>query len=383
MTSPPPSAVIAGAGVAGLEAAFALRELLGPGAAISLVGGCDTFHYKPLAVGEPFGLGHPHHHAIAPIAANLGMAFVHDTLTAVDPRTREIRLASGSSLGFEPLLVAVGAPTRAPSPFGVLFERAEHASEFDDVLADLRAGLISHVAFALPASAGWPLPAYELALMTAAWGAAARPGGVRVTICSHEATPLALFGSSASTAVAGVLEHAGIAFLGGEEPLLESDVLVRVGHHQLQAERIILLPEHVGPRIAGLPADAGGFVRVDPWGRVAGLPGVYAVGDAAAHPVKHGGLAAQQAVTAARAVAFDAGLRDRLEEPRPILRGLLRTVDGPLYLRAALADEAATSTVSREPLWWPPSKIAAPRLTSYLGRIERARAEGRVLAGRT
>jgi sulfide:quinone oxidoreductase len=107
---------------------------------------------------------------------------------------------------------------------------------------------------------------------------------------------------------------------------------------------------------------------------------VYVVGDAAAHPIKHGGLAAQQAVAAAQALAFDAGLRDRLDEPRPILRGLLRTVDGPLYLRAALGDADATSAASPDPLWWPPSKIAAPRLTSYLGRIERARAQGRVLA---
>ena len=372
--------MIAGAGVAGLEAALVLRELLGPHAAVTLVGAAGTFHYRALRVGEPFGLGNPHHHAIAPIAADLGMEFVRDTVEAVDSSTREVQLASGARLSFERLLVAVGAPTRSPSPFGVLFDRRADPAAFDDVLADLSAGLISHVTFAVPSSVQWSLPAYELALMTAAWGAVARPAGVRVSVVSHEATPLALFGAAASAAVVDVLERAGVTFYGGAEPVLESDVLLRAGGHQLRAERIVLLPEHTGPRLAGLPSDAAGFAVVDAWGRVPGAPGVYAIGDAAAHAVKQGSLAAQQATTAARAIAFDAGLRDRLDEPRPVLRGLLRTAGGPLYLRAELGDAEATSTISREPLWWPPSKVAAPRLTSYLGRIERARAEGRVLA---
>lgn len=380
MTRLPPATVIAGAGVAGLEAALALREFLGPEASVTLVGSTDTFHYRPLAVGEPFGLGTPHHHPIAPIAADLGMTFVHDGLATVDTGERTIRLASGTRLGFERLIVAVGAPPRAPSAFGVLFERSQHAAEFDEVLADLRAGLISRVVFVVPTAASWSLPAYELALMTAAWGNAARPGDVRVSIVSHEPTPLALFGSSASRAVAGVLDGAGIEFRGGAEPVLESDVLIRTGNHQIQAERVILLPEPVGPCLPGLPADRHGFARVDRWGRVPDAEGVYVIGDAAAHPVKQGGLAAQQATAAVRALSYDAHLRDRLEEPRPILRGLLRTIDGPLYLRAALDDPEATSSFSADPLWWPPSKIAAPRLTSYLGRIERARAEGRVLA---
>lgn len=379
MTTLPPATVIAGAGVAGLEVALALRELLGPEAPVTLVGATDTFHYRPLSVGEPFGLGAPHHHPIAPIAADLGMTFVHDGLAAVDTEERAIRLASGARLGFERLLVAVGAPVRAPSAFGVLFERSQRAAEFDEVLADLRAGLISRVAFAVSTATSWSLPAYELALMTAAWGNAARPGDVQVSIVSHEPTPLALFGASASCAVAGVLDGAGIEFRGGAEPVLESDVLVRAGNHQVQAERVILLPETVGPCLPGLPADLHGFARVDRWGRVPDAAGVYAIGDAAAHPVKQGGLAAQQATAAARALSYDARLRDRLEEPRPILRGLLRTITGPLYLRAALDDPETTSAASPDPLWWPPSKIAAPRLTSYLGRIERARAEGRVL----
>jgi sulfide:quinone oxidoreductase len=371
--------VIAGGGVAGLEAALALREAVHAEADIALIAGSETFHYRALGVGEPFGLGQPQRHELAPIARDLDLMFVHDTMSSVDTAARRVSLAGGGELPYTKLIVAVGAPSRAPSEFGVLFDRASNGPEFDEVLADLQSGLISRVAFAVPRTVTWALPAYELALMTAAWGAASHPEGVDVDLVTHEARPLEVFGEPASASVAGVLRRAGVTFAGGAEPFLESDTTILAGNHRLQAERVVVLPEVVGPRVAGLPADAHGFVPVDPWGRVQGAGDAFAIGDAAGHAIKHGGLAAQQAVVAARAIARDLGARPDVPAPRPVLRGLLRTLEGPLYLRAALDDVEATSTASDNPLWWPPSKLAAPRLTSYLGRVEQARAEARVL----
>jgi sulfide:quinone oxidoreductase len=51
-----------------------------------------------------------------------------------------------------------------------------------------------------------------------------------------------------------------------------------------------------------------------------------------------------------------------------VLRGLLRTASGPLYLRRALTGEQTGPTVSSEPLWWPPSKVASRRLAAHLAR---------------
>jgi sulfide:quinone oxidoreductase len=51
-----------------------------------------------------------------------------------------------------------------------------------------------------------------------------------------------------------------------------------------------------------------------------------------------------------------------------VLRGLLRTEEGPLYLRRVLAGDDSGPTVSREPLWWPPSKVASRRLAGHLAR---------------
>ncbi len=54
----------------------------------------------------------------------------------------------------------------------------------------------------------------------------------------------------------------------------------------------------------------------------------------------------------------------------PMLRGLLRTADGPLFLSADLRDPEGTGTASRSALWWPPTKVAAPWLSSFLTDLD-------------
>ena len=344
MTLEPERIVIAGAGVAGLEAALCLREELRDRATITLLSATPELVFRAVGLGEAFGLPRARRHALAPLARDLQAELLLDTLAAVDPAAGSVRLASGAALQYDRLVVAVGA---AVPPLA-----------FNEVAAEIQTGAIGSVTFAVPEAASWTLPAYELALMSAAWGA---PHGVRVSVCSWEERPLGIFGAAASAVVAGALQRAGVRF------------------GPAAAERVVLMPVPAGRPVAGLPADADGFVPVDPWGRVAGTEGVYAIGDCADHPVKQGGLAAQQACLAAAAIAHDAGAGGALRPPAPVLRGLLRTVDGPLYLRAALDDVEGTSTAAGEPLWWPPSKLASPRLTAHLSRLERARAEGFVL----
>jgi hypothetical protein len=69
------------------------------------------------------------------------------------------------------------------------------------------------------------------------------------------------------------------------------------------ADLVVALPSVVGPAVAGLPADAEGFVRVDAAGRVPGAPDVYAVGGATGRP----GTTAADADAVARRLAAWAG----------------------------------------------------------------------------
>jgi sulfide:quinone oxidoreductase len=130
---------------------------------------------------------------------------------------------------------------------------------------------------------------------------------------------------------------------------------------------VIALPRLRGPRLGGVPQTSEGFVPVDPHGRVPGLPGVFAAGDLTAHPVKQGGLAAQQAIAAAEAIAAAAGASVTPRPFRPVLRALLLTGKEPLYLRAALTPGGAErSEATTDPLWSPPAKIIGHYLAPFL-----------------
>src|SRR2546423_15679022 len=76
--------VIAGGGVAALEAALALRRLAEERVSIDLVAPEPKFWYRPLAVVEPFGRGRLHGLDLAELADECGALFQGDELTAPD-----------------------------------------------------------------------------------------------------------------------------------------------------------------------------------------------------------------------------------------------------------------------------------------------------------
>ena len=130
------------------------------------------------------------------------------------------------------------------------------------------------------------------------------------------------------------------------------------------ADVVVALGELVGPRIAGLPHDDAGFIPVDEHGRVRDCADVFAAGDATSFPVKHGGLAAQQADAVAEAIAVRVGNAPSAAPFRPVVHAMLLTGDAPLYISADLATGAGI--VSRDPLWSPVDKIAGRYLSPYL-----------------
>jgi sulfide:quinone oxidoreductase len=116
--------------------------------------------------------------------------------------------------------------------------------------------------------------------------------------------------------------------------------------------------------LSGIPQDESGFVATDELGGVLGLTDVYAAGDLTQSSIKQGGLAAQQADSAASAIAADAGALVQPTPYKPVLRGLLLTGLAPRFLRS----EGPTSIVDTQPLWWPPAKIVGRYLRAYSDR---------------
>jgi sulfide:quinone oxidoreductase len=369
-SSTPAHVVIAGGGVAALEALIALRELAGDRVRVTLLAPEPDFVYRPLAVAEPFCLGHAARHPLAEIVRDFGAELVRGALTAVDPAQRAVTTSDGATLSYDSLLVAVGARGRPVHRHAITFGADGAPEALAGLLADLEDGYAQRVAFVVPSSLAWSLPLYELAIMTArhVWGAGI--DGVELTFFTPEARPLELFGPEASAMVADLLAEEGVEFIGS----VGADVVhngVDAGGRHFEVDRTLTLPIPSGPAIPGLPGDADGFIPVDEHGLVQGLDGVYAAGDATDFPIKQGGLAAQQAVAAAEAIAARHGVDLDPQPYRPVLRGQLLTGGRSRWLRGPAGDTPAATQASMHALWWPPTKIATRYLAPYLiGRDE-------------
>src|SRR5687768_696529 len=84
----PRRVLVAGGGVAALEAALALQALAGDRVAITLLAPDRVFAYRPFAATEPFGGPAVLRFPLAAIAADRGFALVRDAVAAVDADRR-------------------------------------------------------------------------------------------------------------------------------------------------------------------------------------------------------------------------------------------------------------------------------------------------------
>ncbi|HET9102524.1 MAG TPA: FAD-dependent oxidoreductase [Solirubrobacteraceae bacterium] len=394
-----PRAVIVGGGVAALETLLALRALAGHRIELTLVSAQRTFLYRPVTVAEAFDRGEARAYSLAAILADGPGEMLWDRLERVDTDRREVVTASGRRVPYDVLVLAAGALPVDWLPGAVTFTGRDAVSPLRALLADLVAGTAGSVAFVVPPGQAWPLPIYELALMTAGH---LREHGVTATVrlVTPERAPLELFGPAAAQAIGPMLEARGVTVMRGREAAhLERGTLVLAGGERVLADRVVTLPELTGPRLPGLPSDDAGFIPVDGHGRVRGVPGVYAAGDATSFPLKQGGLAAQQADVVAATIACELGLGPRPPALHPVLRGLLLTGGAPLYLRAELGRHAQpavapvdtrswpgrareASAAAGQALWWPPAKIAGRHLSAYLAGARPEPLSAEVLADR-
>ena len=355
--------LVAGAGVAGLETALALRELARDLVSVELVAPEAEFVYRPLAVAEPFGVGEVRRFPLEPLVEAAGARLRCGALAAVDTARSSVTLEDGSELPYDVLVLAVGAQPSEAIAGALTFRGPQDGPSVAALLERATSGQVKRIVFALPAAATWPLPLYELAFLTTEYLVDHLTRDVEILLVTPESRPLAMFGQAASDAMTQLLEIRDIEVQVGATGSSWADGALELDDGtQIAADAVVALPKLTGPPISGLYQDADGFVPTDEAGRVEGVPDLYAIGDLSRSPVKQGGIAAQQADAAAAAIALDAGATDVPPPSAPVLRGLLLTGLAPRFLRT----EEGASTVDTQPLWWPPAKVVGRYLSPFL-----------------
>jgi sulfide:quinone oxidoreductase len=363
--------VIAGSGPAAIEAALVLRRLAGDLVETTILTPDEDFVHLPMTVLVPFARSGGERHPLAELVADAGAILRRGRLASVDAASREVRTDDGETLPYDALLLAVGGVQESPYPRALTFGRPGADDRMHGLIQDLEDGYVTRVAFVVAPGVSWPLPLYELALMTAerAYETCAH---AELTLVTPESSPLALFGPDASRDVGELLDLAGIkiATRTRAEVPASNVVELRPQGRRLRVDRVVTLPTLTGPRIGGLPHDAAGFLPVDPHGRVTGAPGVYAAGDATDFAIKQGGIACQQADAAAETIAARAGAAVRPSPFTPVLRAVLLTEYDARWLEYDLSTaNGGSSTAAGPPEGSPWTKIAGRELSRHLRAI--------------
>src|SRR5204863_991199 len=104
--------LIAGGGVAALEATLALRTLAIDAVSIELVAPEADFTYRPLAVAEPFQVGEMRRFPLRQLVEAAGASHRRGAIAGGDTDRRIATLLDGQELSYDVLLLALGARPR-------------------------------------------------------------------------------------------------------------------------------------------------------------------------------------------------------------------------------------------------------------------------------
>ncbi len=281
------------------------------------------------------------------------------------PNEHTVELHDGSTLDYDFLIVCAGGRFRPALESARTFPSGGEPLRINELLQGGERR--RRIAFVVPTGVTWALPIYEIALMTQRRALELRVDDVELIIVTPEEAPLAIFGPTASAAVAELLSARGIEVETGAHASEEDGGLtLRPGDRRIEADAVIALPAMDGPALPGLPQDEHGFIPIDQHARVTGVDDVYAAGDGTNFPIKQGGLGTQQADAAAAHIADRLGAVVPVEPFRPVLRGKLITGDESLHLRADVAGGGRPDEASLDCLWWPPHKISGRYLAPFL-----------------
>ena len=360
--------LIAGGGVAALEAALALQDLGGDRLEVALLAGEPQFRYRPMAVREPFAYRAAESRSVAEVAAAAGAQLIAGRFASVEPGARIVHTEAGEPIAYDALLLALGAKAHVRYPHALTIDDARLDEQMHGLIEDVEGGYVHSIAFIVPARMAWPLPIYELALLTCQ-RAFDMNVELEVTLATPEQRPLEVFGEAASAAVSELLADRGVEVETRARCEVPDSrhVVINPGDRTLEVERIVSLPELFGPAVRGLRSDEHGFLPIDAHCAVRDADAVFAAGDATDSPIKHGGLAADQADTAAASIAALAGLDVVAAPLHSVIHGMMLTGAEPLYLTAELSGgRGIHSQAGPTAEWDGAAKITARYLGRYL-----------------
>lgn len=361
--------LIAGGGVAAIEAALALRDLAGQRLAVEICSPRSEFVYRPFSVGEPYGAASVFRYDLETLAERIGVGFRLDGVLSVDLEAGQATVRDGERIPYDYLLVTTGARMLWAVPGAVTFWGVSDEGGFGAVVRKLRSGAVRDTVFTMPSGNTWALPLYELALLAAAVLEKSGVADARLRVVTPEDAPLDLFGRAAGEQMAALLGERGIEIVTGAHPVGFEDGRLEVAPGDpIEAEVVVSLPRLEGRRIDGLDADADGFLLVDEHCRVTGAEAVFAAGDVTAFPIKQGGIATQEADAAAEAIAAAAGCELEPAPFDPILRAVLWTGAEPRYLYGRpTGGHGEVSKLDEAPPWHVrDGKIIGRYLTPFL-----------------
>src|SRR5687767_3229617 len=104
-----PHVVIAGGGIAGVEALLALRELAGDRLSLEMLAPAPDLVMRPLAVAAPFGTEEVRRFPLDRICADQQAHRRQEAVEFVDLAERIVETTSGSRVAYDSLILAVGA----------------------------------------------------------------------------------------------------------------------------------------------------------------------------------------------------------------------------------------------------------------------------------
>jgi 3-phenylpropionate/trans-cinnamate dioxygenase ferredoxin reductase subunit len=284
--STPESIVIVGGGLAGANAAFELRER-GFAGRVALVSDEDRLPYERPPLSKTYLRGEePLEKALVKAANEYEEQRVEliggRRVEAIDLAARRVRLADGSELAYDGLLLATGSAPRKLDVPGADLEGVHYLRDLDD--ADAIRAAAEHAAAVVVIGGGW---------MGTEVAASLRQLGRDVKLISNVPRPLSrILGDEVAEIYRRLHIENGVEIVQGAVSAVEGDTRasgVRLGDERRIAADLVVAGVGAVPRTdlaekAGLELAEGG-VAADEYLRTSD-PAVYVAGDIAAawHP---------------------------------------------------------------------------------------------------